>query len=59
MSKVKLRLPQIAELIYKLKHEDNIPFAKIPLTIGEARREILRTVGLPDGHSSSERRGGK
>lgn len=42
MSNVKLRLPQIAELIYKLKHEDNIPFEKIPLTIGEARREILR-----------------
>jgi cobalt/nickel transport system ATP-binding protein len=42
MAEVKLRLPQIAELIYRLKHEDNIPFEKIPLTIGEARREILR-----------------
>ncbi|MDI6728192.1 MAG: ATP-binding cassette domain-containing protein [Thermodesulfovibrionales bacterium] len=42
MSNVKLRLPQIAELIYKLKHEDNMPFEKIPLTIGEARREIAR-----------------
>lgn len=42
MSNVKLRLPQIAELIYRLKHEDNIPFEKIPLTIGEARREIAR-----------------
>jgi cobalt/nickel transport system ATP-binding protein len=42
MSHIKLRLPQIAELIYKLKHEDNMPFEKIPLTIGEARREILR-----------------
>jgi len=48
MSKVKLRLPQIAELIYRLRHEDKIPFARIPLTIGEARREILRTVGLMD-----------
>ena len=44
MANVKLRLPQIAELIYKLKHEDNIPFGKIPLTIGEARREILKTL---------------
>ncbi len=44
MSNVKLRLPQIAELIYKLKHEDNMPFEKIPLTIGEARREIAKTV---------------
>jgi len=42
MSHVRLRLPQIAELIYKLKHEDNLPFGKIPLTVGEARREILK-----------------
>lgn len=42
MLHVKLRLPQIAEMIYRLKHEDNIPFEKIPLTIGEARREILK-----------------
>ncbi len=46
MSNVKLRLPQIAELIYRLKHEDNLPFEKIPLTIGEARREILKTLRL-------------
>lgn len=44
MSIVKLRLPQIAELIYKLKHEDNLPFQRIPLTIGEARREIIKTM---------------
>lgn len=43
MSNVKLRLPQIAELIYKLKHEDRMPFEKIPLTVGEARREIIKT----------------
>ena len=42
MLHVKLRLPQIAEMIYRLKHEDNIPFEKIPLTIGEARRQILK-----------------
>ena len=28
MANVKLRLPQIAELIYRLKHEDNLPFEK-------------------------------
>jgi len=44
MENIKLRLPQIAELIYRLKHEDNIPFEKIPLTIGEARREILKII---------------
>ncbi len=42
MADVKLRLPQIAELIYRLKHEDKMAFEKIPLTIGEARREIMR-----------------
>jgi cobalt/nickel transport system ATP-binding protein len=41
MSDVKLRLPHIAELIYRLKHEDSLPFERIPLTIGEARREIF------------------
>ncbi|MCC6345597.1 MAG: ATP-binding cassette domain-containing protein, partial [Nitrospirales bacterium] len=44
MSQVKLRLPQIAELIYRLKHEDKINFERIPLTIGEARREFCRIV---------------
>lgn len=42
MEQVKLRLPHIAEMIYRLKHEDKIGFEKIPLSIGEARREILR-----------------
>ncbi len=45
MEHVKLRLPHIAEMIYRLKHEDNMPFGKIPLTIGEARREMLKIMG--------------
>ncbi|MBI5212784.1 MAG: ATP-binding cassette domain-containing protein [Nitrospirae bacterium] len=45
MANVKLRLPQIAELIYRLKHEDNLSFGRIPLTIGEARREIVKFAG--------------
>ena len=44
MAHVRLRLPQIAEVIYRLKHEDHLPFEKLPLTIGEARREILRVL---------------
>lgn len=44
MANIKLRLPHIAELIYKLKHEDKMNFDRIPLTIGEARREILKTM---------------
>ena len=47
MSNVKLRLPQIAELIYRLKHENSLPFEKIPLTIGEARREIIKIMQNP------------
>lgn len=45
MTQVKLRLPQIAELIHRLKHEDKMPFEKIPLTIGEARREFVKAFG--------------
>ena len=45
LQNVKLRLPHIAELIYKLKHEEGLPFSRIPLTIGEARREIVEAMG--------------
>lgn len=41
MAEVKLRLPHIAELIYQLKHEEQLPFKRLPLTIGEARREMM------------------
>lgn len=42
---VKLRLPYIAELIHQLKTDDKLPFRRIPLTIGEARRDILDAFG--------------
>jgi len=42
---VKLRLPYIAELIHQLKNGDNLPFRRIPLTVGEARRDILEAFG--------------
>jgi cobalt/nickel transport system ATP-binding protein len=48
MKDVRLRLPQVAELIYALKHEDNLPFSRVPLTVGEARREILNMVKKGD-----------
>ena len=47
MEGLKLRLPQIAELIYRLKNDDHLPFDRIPLTIGEAREEIVRLVRKP------------
>ncbi len=43
LASVKLRLPYIAELIHQLKTGDRLPFKRIPLTVGEARREILDT----------------
>ncbi|MCX8070135.1 MAG: hypothetical protein N2738_06495, partial [Thermodesulfovibrionales bacterium] len=41
MEEIRLRMPQIAELIYHLKHKDKIPFERIPMTIGDARRQIV------------------
>ncbi|MDD5167255.1 MAG: ATP-binding cassette domain-containing protein [Syntrophales bacterium] len=52
MASVRLRLPQIADLIFRLKHEDHLPFDRIPLTIGEARREILEVMKF--GHSGTD-----
>jgi cobalt/nickel transport system ATP-binding protein len=45
LENVKLRLPHIAELIYRLKHEEHLPFSRLPLTIGEARRELVEVFG--------------
>ncbi len=42
----KLRLPMIAELIELMKREDGIHFDRIPLTIGEARRELVKMITL-------------
>lgn len=44
MAEFKLRLPHIAELIYRLKHEDGLPFEKLPLTVGEAKEMIVEMV---------------
>lgn len=41
--KVNLRSPRLTHLFEVLKREDNLPIgAQMPLTIGEARKEILR-----------------
>jgi len=45
MESVKLRLPHIAELIHKLRHEDGLDFRRTPLTVGEARRMLLERLG--------------
>ncbi len=41
---VKLRLPQIAELIEQMKEKDSVHFDRLPLTIGEARRELVKKI---------------
>jgi cobalt/nickel transport system ATP-binding protein len=56
MAQVKLRLPHIAELIYRLKNEDGVPFDTIPLTVGEARKQLLTL--LPANISPNGRAGG-
>ncbi|MFC1770219.1 energy-coupling factor ABC transporter ATP-binding protein [Nitrospirota bacterium] len=45
MEDVRLRLPQIAELIWRLKEEDGVTFDRVPLTVGEARRMLLERLG--------------
>jgi len=37
-----LRLPRVSHLIEILKKEDKMHFQKLPLTIGQARRELLK-----------------
>ncbi len=45
--KVNLRSPRIAHLFEVLKRNDNLPIDdELPLTIGEARKEILRLIEL-------------
>lgn len=38
----KLRLPYIAKLMEQLKEDGVMEYSKIPLTVGEARRELLK-----------------
>jgi cobalt/nickel transport system ATP-binding protein len=40
----KLRLPRIAHLIEILRNQDNIKITRLPLTIGEARRELIKMI---------------
>lgn len=46
MANVKLRLPHIAELIWQLKHEEKLPLRRLPLTVGEARRELVEMIQI-------------
>ncbi|PLX98128.1 MAG: energy-coupling factor ABC transporter ATP-binding protein [Desulfuromonas sp.] len=48
LEQAKLHLPLIAELMHILKTRDNVKLHHIPLTVGEARREILRLLTVDD-----------
>ncbi len=41
---VKLELPQIAQLMEVLRNRDNLPINELPLTIEEARRELINLI---------------
>ncbi|HEU0264888.1 MAG TPA: ATP-binding cassette domain-containing protein [Geobacterales bacterium] len=55
MEGVKLRLPQIAELMHRLKTEDGLDFHRLPLTIGEARRELVERLGKSSATAGTEK----
>ncbi|MDI6815898.1 MAG: ATP-binding cassette domain-containing protein [Actinomycetota bacterium] len=46
MEEVDLRLPYITHLIEELKHKDQLPFDKLPLTLKEARSKLVSL--MPD-----------
>lgn len=48
IEKAKLNLPLVAELMHILKTRDKVNLHHIPLTVGEARREILRLLSVQD-----------
>jgi len=48
LEKAKLHLPLIAELMHILKTRDHVRLHHMPLTVGEARREILRLLTVKD-----------
>ena len=43
LAAVRLRLPHLAELFHLARTVDKLPFSELPLTIGQARRELLDT----------------
>jgi cobalt/nickel transport system ATP-binding protein len=48
IERAKLNLPLVAELMHILKTRDHVKLHHIPLTVGEARREILRLLSVQD-----------
>ncbi len=55
---VSLRLPRVTHLAEILQKEDGFRFDSLPLTIGEARRELLRLCGNENGIAARTARAG-
>lgn len=53
---VELRLPRVGHLIEILQKKEGINFKEIPLTIGEARRELLKLFGRSSNMESNRAR---
>lgn len=51
LASVRLRLPHVAELFHLARHEDRLPFTGFPLTIGQARQQLMAAF-----HPEAERR---
>ena len=44
IDRAKLRLPYVSRLMYEMKRHDGVPIDGLPLTIGEARAQILELI---------------
>ena len=44
IEKTGLRLPYVASLMQELKTQDGVPIEGMPLTIGEARNQLLEFI---------------
>ncbi len=53
-----LRLPRVSHLVEILKKKDGLDFPEMPLTIGQARRELLRLVEYRCTSRENNRRAG-
>ena len=42
--RAKLRLPYVSRLMYEMKRHDGVPIDGLPLTIGEARAQLLELI---------------
>ncbi len=42
--RAKLRLPYVSRLMYEMKRHDGVPIDRLPLTIGEARAQLLELI---------------